>query len=57
MKIFIKSEIPGAANCSENKLVKLHVSNLANQITSEIIRLPTATKTLKFTAVDVNKRC
>ena len=45
MKIFIKSEVLDVANCSENKLVKLDVSNLANQIPIDIIRFPTATKT------------
>ena len=34
----------------------LDVSNLGNQIPSDIIRLPTATKTLlKSTVIDVNK--
>ena len=56
MKIFIKLEVLDAANCSENELVKLDVSNLGNQIPSDIIRLPTATKTLlKSTVIDVNK--
>ena len=58
LKFFIKSEVLDAANCSENKLVKLDVSNLANQIPNDIIRLPTATKTfLKSTILDVNKKC
>ena len=57
MKIFIKLEVLDAANCSENKLAKLDVSNIANQIPSDTIRLPTATKALlKSTAGDVNKK-
>ena len=57
MKIFINLEVLDAANCSENELVKLDVFNLGNQIPSDIIRLPTATKTLlKSTVIDVNKK-
>ena len=57
MKIFIKLEVLDTANYSENKLGKRDVSNLANQISSDIIRLPTAIKTsLKSTAVNVNKK-
>lgn len=54
MKIFIKSEVLNAAKCGENKLVNLDVYNLANQIPSGIIRLPTAAKRfLKSTASEV----
>ena len=57
MEIFIKSEVLDAANCSENRLVKLDVSNIANQIPSDTIRLPTETKALlNSTAIDVNKK-
>ena len=56
MKIFIKSEVLDATNCNENKLVKLDVSNIANRIPSDTIRLQSATKALlKSTAVGVNK--
>ena len=57
MEIFIKSEVLDATNCSENRLVKLDVSNIANQIPSDTIRLPTETKALlNSTAIDVNKK-
>ena len=58
IKFFIiKSEVLDVANCSENKLVKPDVSNLANQIPSYIIRLLTSIETLlKFTTVDVKKK-
>ena len=54
MKIFLKSEVLNAAKCVENKLFNLDVFNLANQIPSRIIRLPTAAKRfLKSTSSEV----
>ena len=56
MEIFIKLELLDAANCSENKLVKLDVSNLANEIPSGIMRLLTATETLKVYYIKISTR-